>query len=492
MKILPNTQRLGKLTFDSNQVRKSKTNPNVLVAKASDGKDYGVVRKDDGSYDFAGSSRNSSFGDRMATASANPNIGSRLLETAGLLASEPQRIMTRKLSNNKYNSPSEFIQDSKLPQGLKNTVGLASDMIADPSNLVGIGVGAKAAKLAMMLPAIPGLNKLFKSSKVMSKIDDAIQPFKSKINWSKWNKEIPNNKKISEEYNNIEQSLNSEITKFKNLENNYNIRQKELWGDYKSGKITGEEYTKQIKSTQPWDPFESPIYPLQKQLRELSVKKDILNTPQKNILKNEQELGKNISDGGTNNKGVFELNDNYVARLSAHGYDDASRLVNYADKLTSPRIMKTHQVKELNGKIYQVQDKATGIPYTKLSEQQLKNLPKNHIDNFYKDIAELEKNGLNIDISGGKSNIFYDLKKGFQFIDLGIGKMPNIDVIKNVVKFKNGGTIGNNGMFDMTNPNIYKGIVPGAIAAGAAASTMSNKDKNNKFKYGGKLLPLLK
>ena len=29
MKILPNTQRLGKLTFDSNQVKKSKTNPNV-------------------------------------------------------------------------------------------------------------------------------------------------------------------------------------------------------------------------------------------------------------------------------------------------------------------------------------------------------------------------------------------------------------------------------------------------------------------------------
>jgi hypothetical protein len=34
-------------------------------------------------------------------------------------------------------------------------------------------------------------------------------------------------------------------------------------------------------------------------------------------------------------------------------------------------------------------------------------------------------------------------------------------------------------------------LPPAAIAAGAAASTMSNKDKNNKFKYGGKLLPLL-
>lgn len=302
--------------------------------------------------------------------------------------------------------------------------------------------------------------------------------FKSEIDWSKWNKEIPENTQLMKEYNAIEQSLNSKITNFKNLENNYNIRQKELWGDYKSGKITGQEYSKQVKSAQPWDDFENPIYPLQKQLRELSVKKDILNTPQKNILKNEQQLGKNISDGGTNNKGVFELNDKYVARLSAHGYDDASRLVNYADKLTSPRIMKTHQVKELSGKVYQVQDKATGIPYTQLSEQQLKNLPKNHIDNFYKDIAELEKNGLNIDISGGKSNIFYDSKKGFQFIDLGIGKMPNINDINKVVNFKNGGTIGNNGMFDMTNPNIYKTLIPGAMTLGALNQT-------NEKQFGG-------
>lgn len=164
MKILPNTQRLGKLTFDSNQVRKSKTNPNVLVAKASDGKDYGVVRKSDGSYDFAGSDRNNSFGDRMATASANPNIGTRLLETAGLLASEPQRMMTRKLTNNRYNNPEEVVADSKLPDGmLKNTLGLAAGMVIDPFNLVGAGAGI-ASKASKYLP------KLFKSSKTASNV----------------------------------------------------------------------------------------------------------------------------------------------------------------------------------------------------------------------------------------------------------------------------------------------------------------------------------
>ena len=34
-------------------------------------------------------------------------------------------------------------------------------------------------------------------------------------------------------------------------------------------------------------------------------------------------------------------------------------------------------------------------------------------------------------------------------------------------------------------------LPPAAIAAGAAASTMNKKDSNNKFKYGGKLLPSL-
>lgn len=242
MKILPNTQRLGKLTFDSNQVRKSSTNPNVLIAKASDGKEYGVVRKSDGSYDFAGSSRNSSFGDRMATASANPNIGTRLLETAGLLASEPQRMMTRALTGNKYNSPSEFIQDSKLPKNLKNTVGLASDMIADPSNLVGIGVGAKVAKFAMMLPAIPALAK---SSKVISKIGDVMQSFKSEANWNKWNPETLKRPDLLEEYNTIEKTSKADGTWLKSIDG-------KPWNPTKEAKELGlekEQYISQASKS---------------------------------------------------------------------------------------------------------------------------------------------------------------------------------------------------------------------------------------------------
>ncbi|HPQ79519.1 MAG TPA: hypothetical protein PLG47_03655, partial [Candidatus Dojkabacteria bacterium] len=41
--------------------------------------------------------------------------------------------------------------------------------------------------------------------------------------------------------------------------------------------------------------------------------------------------------------------------------------------------------------------------------------------------------------------------------------------------------IGNNGMFDMTNPNIYKGIIPPALLL-YPQSQQQNKTKQNKTK----------
>ena len=229
-------------------------------------------------------------------------------------------------------------------------------------------------------------------------------------------------------------NLESQIANLKQQEVLAEKSRKVLFADYKAGNITAAEYTAGAKKLNPGLEGTNPRFELEKQLREYKVKQDIINVPQQNILKSEEQLGKNISDGGTNNKGVFELGDDYVARLSAHGYDDASRLVNYADKIKSPRIAKTLQVKELNGKVYQVQNKVTGTPIPKLSETELQNIPKKHIDNFWKDKAELDNLGLSIDISGGKSNIFYDPKKGFQFIDLGIGESSTNEVIAQTYK----------------------------------------------------------
>ena len=232
---------------------------------------------------------------------------------------------------------------------------------------------------------------------------------------------------------NIGPKLETEIAALKQQEVLAEESRKALYADYKAGKITAEEYTAGAKQLDPNKLLESRNV-LEKQLRDYNVKQDIANAPQQNILKSENQLGKDISDGGSNTKGVFELGDDYVARLSAHGYDDSSRLVNYANKIKSPRTAKTLQVKEIDGKVYQVQNKATGTPITQLSEQEFKNMPKEHIDNFWKDKAELDDLGLSIDISGGKSNVYYDPKKGFQIIDLGIGKSPTNQVISDTYK----------------------------------------------------------
>jgi len=443
MKILPNTQRLGKLTFDSNQVRKSKTNPNVLVAKASDGKDYGVVRKSDGSYDFAGSSRNSSFGDRMATASANPNIANRILDTAGLLMAEPQRMMTRKLTNNRYNNPEEVVADSKLPNGvLKNTLGFAAGMVADPSNAIGAGTGAKVAKLAMMLPAIPGLNKLFKSSKIMSKIGDTIQPFKSEIDWSKWNKEIPDNPKLIKEYNTIEQTSKANNTWMKNP-------------DGSSFEGTPEQFVQQ-NSNNFKKSFPNPL-------------RDMKGNIQTNYHESDANFNffdENKFKHGTYGKGI------YTTPNKSFGTNPYSLYINS----NNPQNKFLPQDFGKNRRDYfELQNK-------------LKNSNDIEKEEIFKKMEYL--NNENTSMIKSENKILQEgnyLKKEYDSYS------PDYDR-EWVIPFSNNpkSTIGNNGMFDMNNPNIYKGIVPGAIAAGAAASTMSNKDKNNKFKYGGKLLPLLK
>jgi hypothetical protein len=559
MKILPNTQRLGKLTFDSNQVKKSKTNPNVLIAKASDGKDYGVVRKDDGSYDYAGSSRNATFGDRMATASANPNIGTRLLETVGLLTSEPQRIMTRALTNNRYNNPEEFVADSKLPNGmLKNTLGLAANMIADPSNLVGIGAGAKAAKLAMMLPAIPGLNKLFKSSKVMSKIDDVIQPFKSEANWSKWNPETLKRPDLLEEYNNIEKSSKADGSWLKSIDG-------KPWNPTKDAKELGlekEQYLSQsskgfkkayskgydltyrgIAQSKDINPelrsgynsytkddefnsiftanetladnytipdYESYVkYPSFQfnPLTNISKPEKILNPnklnnnlpePLKNVIlplihPKSKSFDIDVSGKSWSNLGTFETKEQIADYIEVSNEkikkisSDFEKLLNKDDS-NSKRLMS-----ELETYLYK----------KNMAELKLKNYDKNK-GGISTNNKELYDNMMDEHYSiPGNWNTSYTTDKYANFLD----NHPTLNKINlnniedggfgdvTIVKHKPGhflkSSIGNVGDYDMNNPNIYKGLIPGAIAAGAAASTMNKKDNNNKFKYGGKLLPLL-
>lgn len=532
MKILPNTQRLGKLTFDSNQVRKSSTNPNVLIVKASDGKDYGVVRKSDGSYDFAGSTRNLSLKDRLIMGvNQESTPGGKLYSTASTLLSEPQRMMTRALTGNKYNSPSEFIQDSKLPKNLKNTVGLASDMIADPSNLVGIGVGAKAAKLAMMLPAIPALAK---SSKVISKIGDVMQSFKSEANWNKWNPETLKRPDLLEEYNTIEKTSKADGTWLKSIDG-------KPWNPTKEAKELGlekEQYISQASKS-----FKK-AYPEGFDLTYRGAKNV---NPELRMMYNKDIKDNNFNAIFTANEALAET---YIKpkTLSVKPLTPTTNISNPKNILTVDKVYYNESGEKI---IPLIHPKGNNLDINVLGDgwQDLnKNMTKDDIleeIKNYEDIIKREMKNIDANYSSEVSkNYSWDkIENASYYKNLLNLKLKNFDNITNnkeefnklktkygnafstrevaeyldnhptlnkinlenindnglgdvtIVKHKPGhflkSSIGNVGDYDMNNPNIYKGIVPGAIAAGAAASTMSNKDKNNKFKYGGKLLPLL-
>jgi len=151
----------------------------------------------------------------------------------------------------------------------------------------------------------------------------------------------------------------------------------------------------------------------------------VANTPQENIIKSRYDAirGKDIRQGGSNNLGVFELGDGNVAKLSDMGWNDPGiRNLKWKDRIKSPRVMKTVQVRSFinsEGKevVYQVQQKATGRPMNKLTKTEIEKIPEIHKINFKKDLEELYRN--NVFVDPNPENFLYDPNKGIQFIDLG-------------------------------------------------------------------------
>jgi hypothetical protein len=551
MKILPNTQRLGKLTFDSNQVRKSSTNPNVLIAKASDGKDYGVVRKDDGSYDFAGSSRNSSFGDRMATASANPNIGTRLLETAGLLASEPQRMMTRKLTNNRYNNPEEVVADSKLPDGmLKNTLGFAAGMVIDPFNLVGAGagIGVKASKY------LSNLGKVANKITPLNYIDNPIPKFSMPKNLESFSvkelRKMMNHRnitipQITEIYNFKNQKVQNKLTR-RFAENDLyieNMRRNSLnelpSNNLRRQRETSLENIIDNKNQRDEDLLES----FRRDIIEMKERR----TPSQVQLPNLPDITNTYSRSGFTREGVLNRVDNETKKLIENLPDkDFEKIVlkpnGKIDFIASDlnvgrttsgieQISKADYVKTFNDNLPRLNEiiarkNTSGVPYTVtgIDESGRINFNSSKGPSYFstglvpgkfkgevQDIADANyyRNLPGLNMGNTMSGVFGDriARRGtktyesindyLKSLDLGRVK-PGFNsqteysrgAWENFVK--SGKAVGYYNNTGTVYGSMKTVLPPAAIAAGAAASTMSNKDKNNKFKYGGKLLPLLK
>ena len=531
MKILPNTQRLGKLTFDSNQVRKSSTNPNVLIAKASDGKDYGVVRKSDGSYDFAGSTRNLSLKDRLIMGiNQESTPGDKLYSAASTLMAEPQRMITRGLTGNRYNTPGEVVANSKLPDGrLKNTLGLAADIIGDPTNLIGAGIGVKvgnkiisnsrkiANKVSTSIPkfsmpkslegfSINDLRSLTQQPGITTQQAIKITDFK--------NQKVQNKltRRFAENDLEIENLRRQPENSLENIIDNKNQRDEDLLESFRREIIEMKERRTPSQVQLPNLPDITNTYSRSGFTREGvlnrvddETKELIKNLPDKDfekiVLKPNGKVDFIASDLNVNRttSGIENISkEDYVKTFN----DNLPKLNEIIAKKNTSGVPYTVTGIDESGRIGFNSSKGSSYFNTRLIPGKFKGKVEDIADrDYYQNIPGLNMGNTVHGVFGDGvarrgTKTYESINDYLKSLDLGRVK-PGFNsqteysrgAWENFVK--SGKAVGYYNNTGTVYGSMKTVLPPAAIAAGAAASTMSNKDKNNKFKYGGKLLPLL-
>ena len=282
--------------------------------------------------------------------------------------------------------------------------------------MAGIGATNTGQFVNNMVNPFAGMNPLKSkqlpgSPNAISSVDDVGKSFKSEIDWGKWNKEIPENKALMQEYNAIEQQSKANGTWMKNPD-----------GSPFQG--TPEQFVQQNSEN------------FKKAFPDYYGKLLYHGSPNKFDNFDEFKFGTG-NDDGFYGKGIYTSPDRYVAKSYSYKnmFDPNSK----------------------QGEIYElyVNSKNPGFVY--------KNNERVMPSGTAKDFAR----GINNDID--KFN--YDL--------LDVKKPGNHHEV--VIPFNNTvkSAIGNNGMFDMTNPNIYKSILPFVGYTGAAGAAVS------QFQEGG-------
>lgn len=268
---------------------------------------------------------------------------------------------------------------------------------------------ADAAMIAEGSMAIPKLLETMGkniSPKVISAISKKelknSKNFKSEINWEKWNPEIPKNTKLLKEYNAIEQNAKVNKTWMKNPDGSEFKGTPEQFVQQNS-----ENFKKAFGDSKLINEDGSPIIHYH-------------GSPKKFDTFNKLKFGTG-NDDGLYGKGIYTSPDKYVAK--SYSYEN----------MFDPN--------RKQGEIYElyVNSKNPGF--------------------VYKNNERVMPTGMAKDFNRGINN---DIDK-FNYDLLDVKKPGNHHEV--VIPFKSNpkSSIGNNGMFDMTNPNIYKALIPALI-----------------------------
>jgi len=296
------------------------------------------------------------------------------------------------------------------------------------------------------------------------------QSFKSEIDWGKWNKEIPENKALMQEYNTIEQQAKANGTWMKNPDGSAFQGTPEQFVQQNS-KNFKKAFPEGFDNTYRGDRGHYHILN-----SELNNSKTF--TGNKNMALNytyenakpftvNSPLGVNPNRGKDimSSEGLYEL---YGKKSNNSKILNSKRNADYSDiDIYDEDILNYFKNKELGNK--------------SLKSYYNKNMRPISTDDLAYDYLK------NKDLDNITINNIYD--SSFEPGTVRINNNKPGNYLKSMW--------GNNGMFDMTNPNIYKGLIPGAVATGIGTQMLqNNKDikalggkitnmKKKKFKLGG-------
>jgi hypothetical protein len=251
-----------------------------------------------------------------------------------------------------------------------------------------------------------------KTGKAISPSVDDGKGFKSEIDWAKWNKEIPENKVLMQEYNAIEQHAKANGTWMKNPDGSAFKGTPEQFVQQNS-----ENFKKAFGSSKLVNPDGSPIILFHGSKNKFDI----------------FDIGKaNTTDIGMSGTGIYTspIKDNAIRVNNNHLYTLYGKSEN---PIRSSDLIKDKKYwTEYQEALFNFYRKGKSIP----KEQRLTKYDAGIADEW-------------IDVPGKRT-----ISKAHEII------FPDNKQLKSA--------IGNSGMFDLTNPNIYKSVT-GVTAGGAAA-----------------------
>lgn len=314
-----------------------------------------------------------------------------------------------------------------------------------------------------------GIGIIKSAGKKLTDIKSANPLFKSEINWGNWNQEIPANKSLMDEYHNIEMTTktngtwmkNPDGSEFKGLPEQF-IQQRSI--NFKKAYPEGfSDVYRGVNENKPEFLSNKSIF---------TATKDVADTyafGPKRIIKNELSLPD--IDGGTYN--LYVKNSKNAMDIEASGSDwNNLNLRGFESPNRSLELTLKEKQKYVKNPInsFDYYSARKSIKGLRALRGNLSPVASNNPEMFNKMADALSgrttTNRIAEYIEG--NNLDYVKLKNIR--DGGYG---DVTIVNNKPGNYLKSAIGNNGMFDMTNPNIYKTIT--GISAGLGALKLNKQ-----------------